>query len=78
MAYKYESVLKSFQYSTESYKLVSDFLLSGEKTNPKVMLKVTEISKHFGKDSRDWFRISSTKAFISALINIKLDEKEKN
>jgi len=29
MTYKYKSVLKSFQYSKENYKIISDFLLSG-------------------------------------------------
>ncbi len=77
MAYKYESVLKSFEYSTESYKVISEFLLSGQIVNPVVMLKVTEISKHFGKEAKYWFRLPSTKAFISALINVKLRDKDK-
>ncbi len=77
MAYKYESVLKSFEYSTESYQVISEFLLSGDKTNPNVMLKVTEISKHFNKRPNDWFAISTVVDFIKALVQIKLDNQDK-
>ncbi len=76
MAYKYESVLKSFQYSTESYQVISDFLLSGDKTNPKVMLKVTEISKHFNKRPNDWFANPTVIDFIRTLILVKLENKD--
>jgi len=50
MAYKYDSALKHFTYSKESYKIISDFLLSGEKSNPNILLNVTKISKEFGKN----------------------------
>ena len=79
MAYKYDSILKTFQYSKESYKIISDFLLSGEKSNPNILLKVNEITKTFRPNAKplDWFRISSTKTYISALINIKLETGDK-
>jgi len=76
MAYKYESVLKSFEYSTESYKVISEFLLSGDKTNPNVLLNVTTISKHFNKRPNDWFANPSTIIFIKALIKIKGNDKQ--
>ena len=73
MAYKYDSALKHFTYSKESYKIISDFLLSGEKSNPNILLNVTKISKEFGKRPNDWFAISTTLSFIKALIQIKLE-----
>jgi len=73
MVYKYDSILKTFQYSKESYKIISDFLLSGEKSNPNILLNVTKISKEFGKRPNDWFAISTTLSFIKALIQIKLE-----
>ncbi len=78
MTYKYKSVLKSFQYSKENYKIISDFLLSGERKNPDVLLNVTKVSKDFGKVPNEWFRLSSTIRFIKALVEIKIksnDEK---
>ena len=77
MAYKYESVLKSFEYSIANYKIVSEFLLSGDKTNPNVMLKVTEISKHFNKRPNDWFANPTVIDFIRTLILVKLENKDK-
>jgi len=79
MAYKYDSALKHFTYSKESYKIISDFLLSGEKSNPDIKLKVNSITKFFKSSSKplDWFRLSTTKAYISALINIKLENEDK-
>jgi hypothetical protein len=77
MAYKYESILKTFEYSKDSYKIISDFLLSGDITNPNVMLNVTKVSKEFGKIPKDWLRMSSTVAFIKALILIKIEENNK-
>jgi len=73
MAYKYDSALKHFTYSKESYKIISNFLLSGEKSNPNILLNVTKISKEFGKRPNDWFAISTTLSFIKALIQIKLE-----
>jgi hypothetical protein len=79
MPYKYKSVLKNFTYSSKKYKVVSDFLIDGLKSNPDIKIKIDEITKTFKpkSKSRDWFRISTTKAFISALINIKLDDGDK-
>jgi hypothetical protein len=79
MPYIYKSVLKSFEYSTENYKIVSDFLLDGLKNNPDILLKVNEMTTTFRPKSRplEWFRISTTKDFISALINIKLEAEDK-
>jgi hypothetical protein len=77
--YKYESILKTFQYSKESYQIISDFLLSGDITNPDIKLKVDKITSIFrlNQKPRDWFRLTTTKSFISALINIKLEAKNK-
>jgi len=79
MAYKYNSALKHFTYSKESYQVISDFLLSGDITNPNILLKVNEVTKTFKPTakSRDWFRLSTTKSYISALINIKLETGDK-
>ena len=65
--------------SKESYKIISDFLLSGEKSNPNILLKVNEITNTFRPNAKplDWFRISSTKIYISALINIRLETGDK-
>jgi hypothetical protein len=77
MAYKYKSVLKSFQYSKENYKIISDFLLSGDKENPDILLNVTKVSKEFGKVPNEWFRLSSTINFIKALVEIKIKSNDK-
>ena len=76
MTYKYESILKTFEYSKANYQIISDFLLSGNMTNPNIMLKVDTITKGFKPNAkpRDWFRLNSTKSYISALINIKLEK----
>jgi len=74
MAYKYKSILKTFQYSKESYKIISDFLLSGDITDPNILLNVTKISKDFGKLPNEWFRISTTISFVKAVIQIKLED----
>jgi hypothetical protein len=79
MPYKYKSILKSFEYSKNSYKIISDFLLSGDIINPDVKLKVDNVTKAFKAPTiqpRDWFRLSTTKAYISALINIRLEAKD--
>jgi hypothetical protein len=78
MAYKYESILKSFEYSKESYQIISDFLLSGNITNPDILLNVTKVSKEFGKFPKDWIRMPSTISFVKALIQIKLENEEKH
>ncbi len=80
MTYKYKSVLKSFQYSKENYKIISDFLLSGDRKNPDILLNVTKVSKVFDKLPNRWFRLPSTVRFAKTLIKIKLksnDEKLK-
>ncbi len=80
MTYKYKSVLKSFQYSKENYKIISDFLLSGDRKNPNILLNVTKVSKVFDKLPNRWFRLPSTVRFAKTLIKIKLksnDEKLK-
>ncbi len=77
MTYKYKSVLKSFQYSKENYKIISDFLLSGDRKNPDILLNVTKISKEFGKEPKYWFRITTVKEFIISLIEIKCQAKDK-
>jgi hypothetical protein len=77
MTYKYKSVLKSFQYSKENYKIISDFLLSGDKENPDILLNVTKVSKEFGKVPNEWFRLSSTINFIKALVEIKIKSNDK-
>jgi hypothetical protein len=77
MAYKYESILKSFEYSKENYQIISDFLLSGDITNPDILLNVTKISKEFGKIPKNWFALPSTTSFIKALIQIKFENKDK-
>lgn len=77
MPYKYKSILKSFQYSKENYQVISDFLLSGAKSNPNILLNVTKISKEFGKEPRHWFQLESTLNFIKALIQIKLEANNK-
>ncbi len=68
MTYKYKSVLKSFQYSKENYKIISDFLLSGDKENPNIMLNITKVSKKFNTRPSEWLRLPSTIKFIKALI----------
>jgi predicted DNA-binding protein (UPF0251 family) len=75
MPYKFKSVLKSFQYSTENYQIISDFLIDGLKSNPDILLKVNEMTSTFRPKSKplEWFRISTIKDFISALINVKLE-----
>ncbi len=77
MTYKYKSLLKSFQYSKENYKIISDFLLSGDKENPDILLNVTKVSKEFGKVPNEWFRLSSTINFIKALVEIKIKSNDK-
>jgi hypothetical protein len=77
MTYKYDSVLKSFQYSKENYKIISDFLLSGDKENPNILLNVTKISTVFGKESKYWFRMESVKEFIISLIEIKCENNDR-
>jgi hypothetical protein len=77
MPYIYKSILRNFTYSTEKYKIVSDFLLDGLKSNPDILLNVTKISKHFGKRPNDWFANPTTISFISKLINIKLETGDK-
>ena len=76
MAYKYESILKTFEYSKDSYKVISDFLLSGDMTNPNVMLNVTKVSKEFGKRPIKWLELSTTISFSKALIRIKLKNSD--
>ena len=78
MAYKYDSALKHFTYSKESYKIISDFLLSGDITNPNIMLNVTNISKKFCKEPKYWFRISTVIEFTKALIKIKIQANNKH
>ena len=77
MAYKYDSALKHFTYSKESYKIISDFLLSGEKSNPNILLNVTKISKNFGKRPVKWLELSTTVSFAKALIRIKLQNGDR-
>ena len=77
MAYKYESILKTFEYSKDSYKVISDFLLSGDITNPNVMLNVTKVSKEFGKRPNDWFANPSVLEFIKALLQVKIESNDK-
>jgi len=78
MAYKYESILKTFEYSKDSYKVISDFLLSGDMTNPNVMLNVTKVSKEFGKIPKNWFTLPSTVVFIKTIIKVQIQEESKN
>jgi hypothetical protein len=75
--YKYESILKTFQYSKESYQIISDFLLSGDITNPDILLNVTKISKEFGKRPNDWFALPTTISFVKALIQVKIEAEDK-
>jgi hypothetical protein len=75
--YKYESILKTFQYSKESYQIISDFLLAGDITNPDILLNVTKVSKEFGKIPKDWLRMPSTVSFIKALIQVKIEAEDK-
>jgi len=77
MPYKYKSILKSFQYSKENYQVISDFLLSGAKSDPDILLNVTKISKEFGKEPRHWFQLESTLSYIKVLIQIKLEVNNK-
>jgi hypothetical protein len=77
MPYKYESVLKTFEYSEESLKIISDFLLSGDKKNPEILLKTTAIAQHFGKRPNDWFANPSSIEFIKSLIEVKIKEDKK-
>jgi len=77
MAYKYESILKTFSYSKESCKIISDFLLSGDITNPNILLNVTKVSKEFGKRAVNWFPNPSVVAFTKALIRIKIQDNDK-
>ena len=77
MTYKYNSVLKSFQYSKENYKIISDFLLSGDKENPNILLNVTKVSKEFDKLPNRWLRLPSTGYFVKALIKIKIKSNNK-
>jgi len=77
MAYKYDSALKHFTYSKERYKIISDFLLSGDITNPNIMLNVTKISKEFGKIPKNWFVLPTTTSFVKALIQVKLEDGDK-
>jgi|GEM_PF-2378265 len=77
MAYKYNSILKTFEYSKESYKIISDFLLSGDITNPDILLNVTKISKEFGKIPKDWLRMPTAVSFMKALIQIKIEDNDK-
>ncbi len=68
MTYKYKSVLKSFQYSKENYKIISDFLLSGDRKNPDILLNVTKVSKIFGKRPVNWFELISVQNYIKSLL----------
>jgi hypothetical protein len=77
MAYKYESILKTFEYSKDSYQIISDFLLSGDITNPNVMLNVTKVSKEFGKEPKHWFQRPSTKELIITLIEIQCEDQKR-
>jgi ribosomal protein S25 len=77
MPYKYESVLKTFEYSQESLKIISDFLLSGDKKNPEILLNVTAISKHFNKKPANWFPNPSVVSFAKSLIKIRLEQQDK-
>ena len=71
-------MLKSFEYSKENYKIISDFLLSGNMTNPNVMLNVTKVSKEFNKFPKDWLRMPTTVSFVKALIQIKIEAQNKS
>jgi hypothetical protein len=79
MPYKYKSILKSFQYSKENYQVISDFLLSGAKSNPNILLNVTKITAVLKKTMKPkhWFKLSSTILFVKALIKIKLQNDKK-
>jgi len=77
MTYKYDSILKSFQYSKENYNIISDFLLSGDKENPNILLNVTKVSKEFNTRPSEWLRLPSTMKFVKALIKIKLKYNNK-
>ncbi len=77
MTYKYNSVLKSFQYSKENYQIISNFLLSGKKENPDILLNVTKISKEFNTRASEWLRLPSTMKFVKVLIKIKLKSNDK-
>ena len=41
------------------------------------MLNVTKISKEFGKLPNEWFATATVKEFIKALIQIKIEAKDK-
>jgi len=79
MAYKYDSILKTFSYSKEKYKIISDFLLSGDITNPNILLNVTKITSELKPNlkPKHWFELSSTVNFVKALIRIKLKNGDK-
>ncbi len=77
MTYKYKSVLKSFQYSKENYKIISDFLLSGDRKNPDILLNVTKVSKIFGKRPVNWFELISVQNYIKSLLKIMLNSNDK-
>jgi hypothetical protein len=77
MPYKFKSVLKSFQYSTENYQIISDFLIDGLKSNPDILLNVTKISKEFGKRPNDWFANPTTVEFIKALFQVKIENQDR-
>ncbi len=77
MTYKYKSVLKSFQYSKENYKIISDFLLSGDRKNPDILLNVTKVSKIFGKRPVSWFELISVQNYIKSLLKIMLNSNDK-
>jgi len=79
MAYKYNSALKHFTYSKESYQVISDFLLSGDITNPDILLNVTKITSEFKPNlkPKHWFELSSTVNFVKALIKIKIQDNDK-
>jgi len=79
MSYKYKSILKSFEYSKESYQIISDFLLSGNITNPNILLNVTKITAKLKPTMKPkhWFELKSSIIFIKSLIKIKLKSDDK-
>jgi len=79
MAYKYNSILKTFEYSKESYQIISDFLLSGDITNPDILLNVTKITAEFKPNlkPKHWFELSSAVNFVKALVKIKIQDNDK-
>ena len=78
MPYKYNSVLKTFEYSKENYQIISDFLLSGKITDPDILLNVTKITTKFRPSlkPKNWFELTGTTQFAKALIKIKINDDD--